>query len=168
MDSRFRCESLNSTAYLLNQLPSPILDHKSPFELVYGFKPDYNFLKVFGCACYPYLKPYQRYKISFKTSKCLFIGYCSHHKGCWCLHPSGRIYIAKNVAFDEQSFPYLSMCSSNSSLSSQSTPSNSSSPPLTSPSSFDFPYPSPVSPTSQPSPPSSLSCHVSHCWENPG
>lgn len=36
--------------YLINQLPTPILQNKSPFELVFHRKPNYQFLKVFGCA----------------------------------------------------------------------------------------------------------------------
>ena len=69
MDLNYLWESFHSAAYLLNRLPSPILNHKSPFELVHGFKPDYNLIKVFECACYPCLKPNQCHKLSFKTTK---------------------------------------------------------------------------------------------------
>ena len=74
-----------------------------------GQKPDYKFLRVFGCACFPYLQPYNKHKLAFKTSKCLFLGYGSFHKGYRCLHPSGRVYIARSVAFDETTFPYQSL-----------------------------------------------------------
>ena len=151
MDLKFWWQSFHPAAFLLNRLPSPILNHKSPFELVHGFKPDYSLLKVFRCACYPYLKPYQRHKLSFKTTKCLFIGYCSHHKGYRCLHSSGHIYIARNVAFEEQSFPYSSMFISASSQS-QDSPSQ--------PSSFVFPRSLHFSPSSQPLT-SSISCSSS-------
>ena len=52
------------------------------------------------------LKTYSKHKLAFKTSKCVFLGYSSFHKGYKCLHPSGRIYIARSVTFDEPSFPY--------------------------------------------------------------
>lgn len=38
--------------YIVNHLPSSILDWNTPFELFYNRKPDFNPLKVFGCLCY--------------------------------------------------------------------------------------------------------------------
>ena len=78
-----------------------MLKDLSPFEHLFGCKPDYHFLKVFSCSCFPYLRPYNKHKLAFKTSKCVFLGYSPFHKGCKCLHPSGRIYIAHSVTFDE-------------------------------------------------------------------
>jgi histone deacetylase 1/2 len=37
--------------YIINCLPISILQHKSPYEMVNNSKPDFNFLRVFGCAC---------------------------------------------------------------------------------------------------------------------
>ena len=34
------------------------------------------------------------------------MGYSSLHKGYKCLNSSGKIYIAHNVVFDEQTFPF--------------------------------------------------------------
>ena len=65
--------------------------------------------KVFRCECFPYLQPYNKHKLSFKTSKCLFVGYIPFHKGYKCLHPSGRVYIARSVSFNESCFPYQSL-----------------------------------------------------------
>ena len=65
-----------STAVLLNNhLPTIILHFLSPFEKLFHKKPNYNFLKVFGCACFPYLKNYSIHKLDFHYSKCVFIGY---------------------------------------------------------------------------------------------
>jgi len=37
---------------------------------------------------------------------CIFIGYSSNHKGFQCLDPSSRrVYISRNVIFDEEQFP---------------------------------------------------------------
>ena len=109
MDLKFRWEAFVSTTYLLNRLPTMVMKNFSPFEALYGRKLDYNFLRVFGCACFPYLQPYNRHKLAFRTSKCLFLGYSPFHKEYRCLHPSGRVYIARTVAFDENAFlsPYL-------------------------------------------------------------
>ena len=83
-----------SATYLLNHLPTIVLGNKSPFESLFGYLPDYKFLKVFGCAYFPDLRSYNKTKLAFKTSKCLFLGYNLFHKGYRCLHPSGRVYIA--------------------------------------------------------------------------
>jgi hypothetical protein len=37
----------------------------------------------------------------------VFIGYSNHHKGYKCLHVStGRVYISRNIIFDENVFPF--------------------------------------------------------------
>ena len=42
----------------------------------------------------------------------VFLGYSLFHKRYKCLYPSGCLYIARSVSFDELSFPYPSFCSS--------------------------------------------------------
>lgn len=74
-------EEFQSATYLINRLPTPILDNKSPLERLTKVQPDYMFLKVFGCECFPYLRPYNSTKFSFKSTKCVFIGYSLQHKG---------------------------------------------------------------------------------------
>ena len=85
-------EAFVSATYLLNRLPTPVVEKKlSHFEVLYGRKPDYKFLKVFGYACFLYLQPYNKHKLAFKTSTCLFMGYSPFHKGYRCLHLTGHI-----------------------------------------------------------------------------
>ena len=109
MDLLFSWEAFVSATYLLNRLPTSVLHHFSPFGSLFGYPPDYKFLKIFGCACFQYLQPYNKHKLAFRTSKCLFLGYSPFHKGYRCLHSSGRIYVARSVNFDENSFPYKSL-----------------------------------------------------------
>jgi len=68
---------------------------------------DYNFFKIFGCACYPLLRPYNKNKFSFRSSICLFLGYNSSHKGYLYLSTAGKIYISRHVVFDKTHFPYF-------------------------------------------------------------
>ncbi|KAH9677665.1 retrovirus-related pol polyprotein from transposon RE1 [Citrus sinensis] len=49
---------------------------------------------------------YNKHKFAYHSSKCIFIGYSPSHKGYKCLHPSGRVYVARHVTFDESVFPY--------------------------------------------------------------
>ena len=95
-----------TAVYHINGLPSAVLKFFTPYERLFKHKPDYKMLKCFSCACYPYLRDYNKYKFDYHSSKCIFIGYSSSHKGYKCPHASGRVYIARHVIFDELSFPY--------------------------------------------------------------
>jgi hypothetical protein len=78
-------------------------------ELLFHETPDYTFLRVFGCACWPNLRPYNNHKLAFRSTQCVFLGYSSMHKGYKCLDRStGRIYISRDVVFDEHFFPFAS------------------------------------------------------------
>ncbi|TXG53583.1 hypothetical protein EZV62_018839 [Acer yangbiense] len=99
-------EAFCTATLLINNLPSSVLGFLSPFEKLYHRNPNYNFFKVFGCSCFPYLRNYSKHKLDFHSSKCVFIGYNVSHKGYRCLHPSGRIFVSRNVVFNELEFPY--------------------------------------------------------------
>ena len=106
MPQKFWWEAFQTATFLINHLATPVLHHKSPIEKLFGLKPNLTFLRVFGCACYPYLRPYNHSKLQFCSAKCVFIGYSPHHKGYLCLHESGRVYVASSVTFDESTFPF--------------------------------------------------------------
>lgn len=92
--------------YLTNRLPTPVLGHYSPYEVLYKVKPDYSSLKVFGCSCFPDLRPFQRYKLSFRSQQCVFLGMVPHTKGYRCLAADGRMFLSRHVKFDESKLPY--------------------------------------------------------------
>jgi hypothetical protein len=74
---------------------------------LFNQSPDYLFLKTFGCACWPNLRPYNTHKLQPRSSQCVFLGYSLLHKGYKCLHlPSNRLYISRDVIFDEPTFPF--------------------------------------------------------------
>ncbi|XP_016165244.1 uncharacterized protein LOC107607858 [Arachis ipaensis] len=103
---KFWDEACLTATHLINLLPSATTQYISPYELLNNRAPDYRFLKIFGCSCFPQLRPYQPHKFDFKTHKYLFLGYSPHHKGYKCLCPSGKLYVARHVVFDESEFPY--------------------------------------------------------------
>jgi histone deacetylase 1/2 len=96
--------------FLINRLPSKVIENKSPFEKLNGKTPDYTFLRTFGCAVWPNLRPFNSTKLQFRSKKCVFLGYSHLHKGFKCLDPAeGRIYISRDVIFDENIFPFSSL-----------------------------------------------------------
>jgi histone deacetylase 1/2 len=108
-----------TATYLINRLPSSSIDFRTPYALLHK-NPDYHFLKVFGCSCFPLMRPYNKNKLQPRSEKCVFLGYSSNHKGCKCLSKSGRIYVSKDVLFNEDSFPYNALFCSTKPISPSS------------------------------------------------
>ncbi|KAJ4744580.1 polyprotein [Rhynchospora pubera] len=96
-----------SIVYLINRLPS--VNKKIPYTTLFNKIPDYSTLRILGCLCFPYVRPYNTHKLEPRAKPCVFIGYAVTQKGYKCLHlPTGRVFISRNVQFDEQSFPFKS------------------------------------------------------------
>lgn len=103
----YRHFALETAVYLINHLPSPTNNGRSPFELAFHKSPDYSILKVFGSLCFPHIRPYNKHKFSFRSMPCVFLGYSSKHLGYRCHdRATGRMYIARDVQFDEVTFPF--------------------------------------------------------------
>ena len=110
MPLKFWDEAFLTATYLINIRPSKVIKLESPITRLFGIKPDFKSLRVFGCACWPNLRPYNTRKLAFRSKKCVFLGYSPMHKGVKCLDvPTGRIYISRDVVFDESIFPFESL-----------------------------------------------------------
>ena len=108
MPLKFWDEAFMAATFLINRLPSKVIDNQTPFERLLQQKPDYLSLRTFGCACWPNLRPYNRHKLELRSKQCAFLGYSNLHKGYKCLDiQSGRVYISRDVIFDEENFPFL-------------------------------------------------------------
>lgn len=100
----FWVETFNTAIYLINRLPTTVLDYRSPFQVLLNETPDYSFLRTFGCACYPCLITI--HKLLFHSKRCIFLWYCANHRGYRCLDPStNRVYLIWHVVCDELQFP---------------------------------------------------------------
>ena len=56
------------SVYLINHMPTPVLNHKTPFECLLKSTPNYGFLCTFGCLCFLLLRPYNAHKLDFRSS----------------------------------------------------------------------------------------------------
>lgn len=106
-------DAFSSATYIINHLPTPILDHKSPFDLLFSQVPIYNNFRTYGCLVFPYLQDYVEHKLAPRSVLRVFIGYSSQYKGYRCLGlTTSLIYITRHARFDENSFPFSGLVSS--------------------------------------------------------
>lgn len=64
-------------------------------------------LRTVGCACYPYLRPYNKHKLQPKSMECVLLGYPPLSKGYLCLDPTtNTVYIVCYTVFHEDVFPF--------------------------------------------------------------
>ena len=100
-------EAVTTASFLINRMPTPLLANQSPYEILFKRLPTNNFLKTFGCLCYPHLRAYRSHKLDYRSEKCVFLGYSSMHIGYRCLYlTTNKIYISHDVLFDERVFPF--------------------------------------------------------------
>ncbi|CAH9109373.1 unnamed protein product [Cuscuta epithymum] len=100
-------ECVLTAGYLINRLPTPILENKSPYELLYHKLPMYDHLRVFGCLCYAHSKDQSGDKFAARGLKCVFLGYAYSQKG-WKVYDlvSHRHFVSRDITFVENQFPY--------------------------------------------------------------
>ncbi|RVX17932.1 Retrovirus-related Pol polyprotein from transposon RE1 [Vitis vinifera] len=73
---------------LINRMPTPTLNLLSPYEKIFGTPPNYSKLKIFGCLCYPWLRPYSSHKLDSSSKPCIFLGYSLTQNAYFCYDPS--------------------------------------------------------------------------------
>ncbi|KAI6684286.1 hypothetical protein NL676_030199 [Syzygium grande] len=105
--AQYWSDAILSAAYLINRLPSRILQYRSPIEALTG---SHKFLvppKVFGCECFARIA-HPASKLAPRSIRCIFLGYSPTQKGYKCYCPSTRRYfISMDVIFHE-SQPFYS------------------------------------------------------------
>lgn len=104
-------EAVLTAAYLINRMPSRVLNFLSPREKLLKLYPHCLLLselpfKIFGCTAYVFEHSPGRGKLDRRSIKCVFLGYSGSQKGYKCFCPSTRrFYTTMNVFFDE-TVPY--------------------------------------------------------------
>jgi hypothetical protein len=106
LPGRYWAEGLDTATYLLNRLPTMVIQATCPHLALFGFAPFYEHLHVFDCTCYPNIIATAPHKLSPHSTRCVFLGYYVDHKGYHCLDLStNRLIGSRHVVFDEDNFP---------------------------------------------------------------
>jgi len=126
---KFWSHAFQTATYLINHLPTPILNNRSPFHALFGEVPNYSKLRVFSCLCFPWLRPYNNHKLEPCSHPCIFLGYSLTQSAYKCFDPlKNRIFLTRHVVFDESVFPSLSSTQQSPSIINSSHPSDDLSP----------------------------------------
>ena len=102
----FLGESLQIACYLINHFPTPLLKHKSPYELLHNKSPYYSQSQVFGCLCYATnLLP--KHKFDVWDHRCVFFCYPPSLKGYRLYDLDIYIFFSfRDVVFHENIFSF--------------------------------------------------------------
>lgn len=112
LPSNFWSFACHHAVYLINRLPTSILNHSSPYQKLFNKEPDYKSLKTFGCLCYPWLKPYSKNKLEPRSAPCVYLGFSTTHHCHQCFDPlHSRVYMSRDVQFYENNFPFKTLFS---------------------------------------------------------
>lgn len=68
---QFWGECISTAAFLVNRVPSPVLQQQSPYHVLFASKPDYHSLRAFGCLAYA--AGYKDYKLYNLETKQFFV-----------------------------------------------------------------------------------------------
>ena len=96
--------------YVINRIPSPIIQNQTPYERLFGSPPYYHHFRSFGSVYFVLLQLHKHDKLESRSRFCCFLGYGETQKGYRCYDPvSHRLHISCNVVFwEHRSFVELS------------------------------------------------------------
>ena len=67
MPATYWTYAFSTAVYLMNRLPSSVLENTSPYQKLFQQTPNYQKLRVFGCTCYPWLRLYVSHKLEQRS-----------------------------------------------------------------------------------------------------
>ncbi|KAL3630661.1 hypothetical protein CASFOL_023645 [Castilleja foliolosa] len=106
MPLKYWQDAFTTATFLINRTPAKGIEFLSPIEKLTKQKPNYSDLKVFGCLCYPHMRPYNKHKLEFRSIAGVFLGYDTQYKGYKVLLSSGKVIVTRHIVFDEDIFPF--------------------------------------------------------------
>ncbi|GKA64423.1 putative RNA-directed DNA polymerase [Tanacetum coccineum] len=110
LPTRFWGECVLTAAYVINRMPSDVIGNKTPYEVLYNQKPNYDNMRVFGCLAYYKSTETNGDKFKMKGRPGVFLGYPPGTKGYKIfdiIH--NKIVISRDVRFIENFFPFANI-----------------------------------------------------------
>lgn len=99
-------KSVLTTAYIINRLPSLVLNNKCPYEMLYAEPVDYTLLRSFSCLTFATNPVRSGDKMVARGIPCVFVGYPPNQKGYRLLDlKTKQIFVSRDVKFHENIFP---------------------------------------------------------------
>uniref|UniRef100_A0A251S5C6 Putative ribonuclease H-like domain-containing protein n=1 Tax=Helianthus annuus TaxID=4232 RepID=A0A251S5C6_HELAN len=110
LPKKFWGECVMTAAYIINRLPSKTIDNKTPFEILFEEKPEYEHMKVFGCLAYFRNTDTKGDKFEWKGKPGVFLGYPPGTKGYKIYDMvHNKMVVSRDVRFVENNFPYRNL-----------------------------------------------------------
>ena len=102
-------DAVLSASYLINRMPSRVLQYTTPLECFKTFFPHTHItsdlpLKIFGCTAFVHIPKRSRSKLDPRAEKCVFLGYAPHQKGYKFFNPLTKKF---HVTFNETFLEHL-------------------------------------------------------------
>lgn len=95
-----------TAVYIINKLPSSVLNNRTPFQLVFNEEFDYSLLKSFGCLAFASNPTNSADKFVARGVPCIFLGYPPTQKGYRLLDlTTMKPFVSRDVQFNETIFP---------------------------------------------------------------
>ncbi|KAJ9544458.1 hypothetical protein OSB04_024165 [Centaurea solstitialis] len=109
----FWADAVATACFLINRMPSVVLDGQSPFSVLFPTKPLFPIdPKIFGSTCFVRDTRPHITKLDPKSLKCVFLGYSRLQKGYRCFSPTlNRYIVSRDVTFHEN-VPFFPVSSS--------------------------------------------------------
>lgn len=107
LPTKFWGECVMAAAYIINRLPSKTINNKTPFEILFERKPEYEHMKVFGCLAYFRNTDTNGDKFEWKGKPGVFLGYPPGTKGYKIYDiTNNKMVVSRDVRFVENVFPF--------------------------------------------------------------
>ncbi len=105
MPKEFWAEAIHTAAYVHNCSPTNSLKEVTPFQGMYGLKPDISNLRVFGCIAFKHIPNATQRKLDKKSSKCVFVGYPEGTKSNKLCDLEKKSFVcSRDIIFQERTF----------------------------------------------------------------
>lgn len=107
LPTTFWGECILTATYIVNRLPSKVINDKTPYEILFERYPEYDHMRVFGCLAYYKNTETNGDKFEPRGKPGVFLGYPPGKKGYKIYDlEKGKMVMTRDVKFIEDSFPF--------------------------------------------------------------